>query len=166
MNTFSKFRVHIAGLVQKMRLKVYRRRGYDIGDNAIIERAVLDKVHPRGVHIGKECLIASGVIILTHDHCKRIGSSIMDCYITDTYIGDRCFVAMNSIIMPGVRIGRECIVGAGSVVTKDVPDHCVVAGNPARIIRKGIKMTKRAEIINWNPQEGFVNTEKLFHGEA
>jgi acetyltransferase-like isoleucine patch superfamily enzyme len=42
--------------------------------------------------------------------------------------------------MPGVRVGKQVIVGAGSVVTKDVPDHCVVAGNPARIIKTGIRL--------------------------
>lgn len=81
--------------------------------------------------------------------------------MTNTYIGDRCFIAMNAIIMPGVKIGRECIVGAGSVVTKDVPDHCIVAGNPAKIIRTGIRMSNRAEIINWNNVDGFVGTERI-----
>ena len=155
----SKLRLSVANGVQRLRLKWYRIRGYDIGDDTIIEKVVLDKVNPRGVHIGKECVIASGVVILTHDHCKRIGPSVLDCFITDTYIGDRCFIAMNSIIMPGVRIGRECIVGAGSIVTKDVPDHTVVAGNPAKIIRKGITMSKRAELTCWSPDKGWTNME-------
>lgn len=51
-----------------------------------------------------------------------------------TVIGDNVFIGMNSSIMPGVHIGNNCVIGTGSVVTKDVPDNMVVAGNPARII--------------------------------
>ncbi len=152
----------IAELVQKFRLYKLKVKGYDIGEGSIIEGGILwDKVNPQGTHIGKECLIAHGVTILTHDHCKRVGPSIVDCFRTDTFIGNRCFVAVNATIMPGVHIGDECVIGAGSVVTKDIPSNCIAAGNPAKVIRKGIKMTKRAEIINWNPQEGFIDTERV-----
>lgn len=152
----------LAEIIQKLRLYKLKAKGYDIGLGTIIESGILwDKVNPKGTHIGKECLIAHGVTILTHDHCKRVGPSIVDCFRTDTYIGDRCFVAVNATIMPGVHIGNECVIGAGSVVTKDIPSNCIAAGNPAKVIRKGIKMTKRAEIINWNPQEGFINTERV-----
>jgi acetyltransferase-like isoleucine patch superfamily enzyme len=51
-------------------------------------------------------------------------------------VGEDCWLGGNVIMLPGVTIGRGCTVGAGSVVTKDVPDFHVVAGNPARIIRK------------------------------
>ena len=152
----------IAVMVQWLRLYILKKRGYDIGANTIIERNImLDKVYPKGIHIGSGCLIASGVTILTHDHCKRTGTSLLDCYMTETYIGDRCFLAVGSIVMYGVKIGDDCIVGAGAVVTKDVPSGCIVAGNPARIIRKGIKMTNRAELVNWNPADGFIGTEKV-----
>ena len=46
-----------------------------------------------------------------------------------------CFIGAQAIIMPGVRVGDECIVGSGAVVTKDVPPGSIVAGNPAKIIR-------------------------------
>lgn len=49
-------------------------------------------------------------------------------------IGDNCHIGMNALIMPGVTIGRDCIVGACAVVTHDVPDGTVVAGIPARPI--------------------------------
>lgn len=162
MTLLQKIRPWAAEKVQAYRLAKLRLKGYDIGQGCIIESGInWDLVNPQGVHVGKECLIAHGVTILTHDHCKRVGPKVIDCWRTDTVIGDRCFIAVNAMIMAGVHIGNECVVGAGAVVTKDVPSNCIVAGNPARIIRKGIKMTKRAEIINWNPNEGFVGTERV-----
>lgn len=51
-------------------------------------------------------------------------------------IGDNVYVAANSTIIGGIKIGSNVIIGAGSVITKDVPDNCVVAGNPARVIKE------------------------------
>lgn len=51
-------------------------------------------------------------------------------------IGDDVWIGGNAVVLPGVRIGSRCVVGAGSVVTKDVPSDVVVAGNPARVIRQ------------------------------
>ncbi|OFW94577.1 MAG: hypothetical protein A3J37_03875 [Alphaproteobacteria bacterium RIFCSPHIGHO2_12_FULL_45_9] len=61
---------------------------------------------------------------------------------TDTRIGKFCQIGARSIVMPGITIGDHSVVGAASVVTKDVPPNCVVVGNPARIIRTNI-MTER-----------------------
>lgn len=49
-------------------------------------------------------------------------------------VGERTFIGCNSTILPGITIGKRCVIGAGSVVTKDVPDGCVVAGVPAKVI--------------------------------
>lgn len=51
-------------------------------------------------------------------------------------IGEDCWLGGNVIVLPGVTIGRGSTIGAGSVVTKDVPDYCIAAGNPARVLRK------------------------------
>ena len=59
------------------------------------------------------------------------------------------WIGMNSTILKGVTIGRGCIVAAGSVVTKDVPDGCLVAGNPAKIIRRGVEITEACQIANY-----------------
>ena len=65
-------------------------------------------------------------------------------------------IGIGAMIMPGIKIGDEVIVGAGSVVVKDVPSNCIVAGNPAKIVKEGIKMNERAEWTNW-PGEKKLN---------
>lgn len=98
----------------------------------------LDKTNPKGIHIGEESYLASGAIVFTHDYSRGI--------YKDTYIGKRCFIGANAIIMCGINIGDEVIVGSGAIVTKDVPSNCIVAGNPAKIIKEGIRTEKYGKI--------------------
>lgn len=51
-------------------------------------------------------------------------------------IGNNCWIGANSVICLGVTIGENTVIGAGSVVTKDIPANCVAAGNPCRVIRE------------------------------
>jgi acetyltransferase-like isoleucine patch superfamily enzyme len=60
-------------------------------------------------------------------------------------VGDNVFVGMGALILPNVKIGNNCIIGANSVVTKNVPDGVIVAGNPARIVRQTDDFLKRAQ---------------------
>jgi acetyltransferase-like isoleucine patch superfamily enzyme len=114
--------------------------GMHIDKTALISvGSKLDKTYGAGVHIGEETTVASGAIIFTHDYCRNLH--------TDTYVGKRCFIGANAIIMAGVKIGDECVVGSGSIVTKDVPSNCMVAGNPARIIKEGIKTGKYGKLM-------------------
>ena len=70
-----------------------------------------------------------------------------------THIGKNCFIGGQSIILPGVRIGDGSIVGAGSVVTKDVPSGSAVAGNPARIVKEGLAVEKFGRLIEADDNE-------------
>lgn len=89
-----------------------------------------DKTNPRGVHVGDYSYVAFGVAVLTHDLTRGVRRN--------TVIGKNCFVGANSIIMPGVTIHDGSIVGAGSVVTRDVISGVIVAGNPAVVIKSGV----------------------------
>ena len=121
--------------------------GYNnISKTVIIERGVvLDKVNPSGIHIGEYSFIASGSIILSHDHVRRRDDG--SYWMADTYIGKNVFIGLRSIVLPGVSIGDECCIGAGSVVTKDIPSNCIAAGVPAQIIKTGIRMKRGGAII-------------------
>ena len=123
----------------------YLRRVYkmEIGENVRISwRAHLDKtINPQGIHIGDGTYVLNGAMILSHDACRRLKA--------DTIIGKDCVIGVRSIILPGIKIGDSSVVGAGSIVTKDVPAHSVVAGNPAKVIRTGV-VVKGGEIVEDN----------------
>lgn len=104
----------------------------DIGKNCVISwKAHLDKsVNPKGIHIGDNTWILSGAMILAHDHCRNLK--------VDTFIGSNCVIGVRSIVMPGLTIGDQVVIGGGSVVTKSIPEHCVAVGNPAKVLKDGI----------------------------
>ena len=87
------------------------------------------------ISIGKGTYIAPNVGIIAENHDlkdpdKRAGGK-------DVTIGEKCWIGFNSVILPGVILGNHTVVGAGSIVTKSFPEgFCVVAGNPAKIIKK------------------------------
>ncbi|MDO8768805.1 MAG: acyltransferase, partial [Burkholderiaceae bacterium] len=93
--------------------------------------AKFDKTNPRGVHVGAYSYVAFDAAILTHDLTRGLRMH--------TRIGENCFVGARSIVLPGVLVGDGSIIGAGSVVVRDVPPRCIVAGNPAKIVREGIE---------------------------
>lgn len=93
------------------------------------------------VEIGDECLIGANVTIADTDfhpinpRGRRRNNNPLDIRTEPIIIEDNVFIGANVTILKGVRIGKNCVIGAGSVVTKDVPESAIVAGNPARLLR-------------------------------
>lgn len=114
----------------------FRKQGATIGDNCrILIRALGPE--PYLIKIGNHVSISSGTKLLTHDGGGWIFTDEDPTLqrFEKIEIKDNCYIGVDCIILPGVVIGPNSIVGAGSVVTKDVPPNTVVAGNPARVIK-------------------------------
>lgn len=89
------------------------------------------------VKIGDNCQMAPNVSIYTAGHpLHPVSRNSMYEYGISVTIGDNVWIGGNTVIMPGVHIGSNTVIGAGSVVTKDIPDWVVAVGNPCRMIRQ------------------------------
>lgn len=110
-----------------------RRRGLVHGERFGMSRHV-EISDPHLVTIGDDVGIGPHAHLIAHDasHKRFIGYT----RIGRITIGNKVFIGQRSTILPGVSIGDETIIAAGSVVTKDVPPRTIVAGNPARVIRE------------------------------
>ncbi|MCX6766944.1 MAG: DapH/DapD/GlmU-related protein [Candidatus Moranbacteria bacterium] len=103
-----------------------------IGRNAVLSAC-------KNISIGKKCLLSYNVTLVDHDHdVFDPNIAPMDAGITggkEIFIEDECFIGAHSFILKGVRLGKHCVVGANSVVTKSFPACSVIAGSPAKLIR-------------------------------
>lgn len=89
------------------------------------------------VTIGDNCMFAPNVAIYTAGHpVHPVTRNSLYEYGVEVTIGDNVWIGGNSVVLPGVHIGSNTVIGAGSVVTKDIPDWVVAAGNPCKVIRK------------------------------
>lgn len=115
-----------------------------IGDNVVIRPGTMlfaDAREWKGrIFIEDEVLIGSGVHIYVSNHKHgKFNVAIIDqghFDAMDTTVKTGSWIGANSILLPGVTIGKNSIVGAGSIVTKDVPDNVIVVGNPAKVIKE------------------------------
>jgi acetyltransferase-like isoleucine patch superfamily enzyme len=126
---------HIAGCLRYLLISFYRLLGVKIGHNTMISLGAQIDVHRGKVTIGDNCLITSGVKILSHDGASRM-INIDDWGNGEVVIGNNVFIGVNAVILRNVTIGDNSVVGAGAVVSKDVPPATVVAGNPAKVIKE------------------------------
>ncbi len=116
----------------------------DIGDSCWIwHHSIMDSSN--GIKIGEGCQIGAWVGIFSHSShiaIRLLGQEYINVarhkrigYIREPVeIGDYTFIAASSLILPGVKIGKGCLLAAGSVLSKNVPDFSIVSGNPAKVI--------------------------------
>lgn len=109
-----------------------------IGNNVGISGSTINAT--KSVIIEDNVLIGSGCIITDTDshpiaYADRITDDMSKTHRAPILIKEGAFIGARSIILKGVTIGTHSVIGAGSVVSKDVPDKCIVAGNPAKIIK-------------------------------
>lgn len=108
-------------------------KGAEIGERCRISIA-------NSLEIGEKVLLSPNVYITDCDHeYRNVNIPIIDQGIVQkgqkVYIGDGSYIGINAVIVGNVKIGKHCVIGANSVVTRDVPDYSVAVGSPAKVIK-------------------------------
>lgn len=122
-------------------IKYWRNKGAIIGENCEIYSSANFGSEPFLITIGNHVRINEKVELITHDggvwvlreKFNIINSEDIDLFGAIT-IGNNVHIGTNAMIMPGVKIGNNCIIGCSSVVTRDIPDNSIVIGVPGRVI--------------------------------
>ena len=105
-----------------------------LGDHANLGNNL--KVAGNGkLKVGKHVMMGDDVMILTQNHKYLCPEGYDGFDIGEVVIDDYAWIGSRVIILRGVTIGKHAIIGAGAVVTKDIPPHAIAAGNPARVIK-------------------------------
>lgn len=109
-------------------------RGSEIGERCRISIA-------NSLNMGEKVLLSPNVYITDcdHEYCN-LEVPVIDQGVVQrgqtVSIGDGSYIGINAVIVGNVKIGKHCVIGVNSVVTKDVPDYCVAVGSPSRVIKK------------------------------
>ena len=115
--------------IVKLKHWIYRKfLKMNIGaETAFAFKVVPDLLYPEFITIGKNCVIGYNTTILTHEFL------VDEFKIGPVHIGDNTLIGANVTILPGVTIGNNVKVGAGAIVSKDIPDNTMAYGNPIQI---------------------------------
>ena len=137
---YYKIQFVLVNLSFETKKKFLIKKGAKIGDGTRLFCSTSDfGSEPYLVKIGKDCSIAKDTCFITHDGGIKVLNSLhkfekrMD-KIAPIKVGDNVYMGMRSMIMPGVTIGSNVIIGACSVVTHDIPSNSVAVGVPAKVI--------------------------------
>lgn len=130
---------NLVGLYQRMIIVARYGGRITIGENCGISGSTIYAMDE--INIGRDVLIGGNCKIIDNDFhplaaSKRNPQKPKDIKKRPINIGDGCFIGANSIILKGTTLGKNCVVGAGSVVSGIWPDKSIIAGNPARLVRE------------------------------
>jgi acetyltransferase-like isoleucine patch superfamily enzyme len=127
-------RVRLVSTVATLELVTLPNGHLEIGDNVFVNygTSLLSSAH---VKIGNDCLIGTHVTVMDCDF-HRVEDKAWDTVGVPIVIEDRVWLGNRSMVLKGVRIGHDAVVGAGAVVTRDVPPRTLVAGVPAKVVRR------------------------------
>lgn len=127
---------------RKLRPRLLRRMGCHVGKDVFIgDHVRIDAGHADLIYIGDYAHITGGCRLLCHqrdlaDYKVGDNAASLKYRLGEIHIGRGVMIGMESMIMPGVTIGEGAIIGAGSLVTKDIPAWTIATGSPARVVKK------------------------------
>lgn len=170
MNLFSRFFDKL--MLKKDPAAYWRKKGAIIGEDCEIYFDASLGSEPYLIAIGNHVRINSGVKLITHDGgvwVLREISNISNAETIDLFgkitIKNNVHIGTNSIIMPGVTIGNNCIIGCGAIVTHNIPDNSIAVGVPAKVIesieeyeKKHINEFVFTKSMNPNEKKQFLQT--------
>ena len=122
-----KIRYKWAVILSWFRVRYWRLMGVSIGKNCWISSGAHIDVAQGKITIGNKVEIANGSYILSHTSVRSQKEG--------TVLEDNVKVFVNAVVLPGVKVGKNSIVGAGCVIVRDVPPNVVMMGNPARVVK-------------------------------
>ncbi|MEG0253271.1 MAG: acyltransferase [Muribaculaceae bacterium] len=143
VSTFNRIKGYISRRIylqsSERYVKFLRSKGVTIGDNVHIrapKHTLIDITRPSLVEIGNDVDINDHFILLTHDYGTFVFKKLYNDFVASSgqvKIGNNVCFGMNVTILKGVTIGDNCIIGAGSIITKDIPSNSVAVGMPCRV---------------------------------
>ena len=126
--------VSFVGTVVPVELVTYTLGRIEIGNHTFINYG--SSIAARAsVQIGSHCHLGHYTFVMDNDQHDVVSHTELP-RSDPVIIEDHVWIGSKAVILPGVRIGSRAVIGAGSIVTKDIPPRCVAAGNPARVLRQ------------------------------
>ncbi|MGK9117702.1 MULTISPECIES: acyltransferase [Sphingobacteriaceae] len=144
-------------------IKKLRKQGVKIGEYTQIvdkSRFLYEPWCANLIEIGNEVVIAAGVRLVSHDSSYTNIFGDVPTKYGHIIIEDNVYIGVNAIILPGVRIGESSLIGAGSIVNKNIPPRSIVVGNPCKIIGSiddGLEKYKRSMSNNSNELVHYID---------
>lgn len=118
---------------------LHRWRGVRMGRDCYIDpNAILETAYPENISLGDDVRVTAGAIVMTHikaPHYLR-DKGFVPVVLQPVRLDDHSFIGVNAVVLPGVTVGRAAVVASGAVVTADVPSFTMVAGNPAKVVKR------------------------------